>query len=68
VPVTTEYLVASQVLAGKSFNTGAAPYQDFKLLIDLRNADYAHQSGVQRRSALGAARGRRTGSTRNCDC
>jgi hypothetical protein len=38
VPVTTKYLVASQALAGKSFNTGAAPYQDFKLLIDLRNS------------------------------
>jgi hypothetical protein len=38
VPVTTKYLVASQVLIGKAFNTGAAPYQDFKLLIDLRNA------------------------------
>lgn len=38
VSVTTKYLVASQVLAGKSFDTGAAPYQDFKLLIDLRNS------------------------------
>src|SRR5882672_8031676 len=36
--VTTKYLVASQVLAGESFNTGAAPYQDFKLLLDLRNS------------------------------
>jgi hypothetical protein len=38
VPVTTKYLIATQVLDGKGFNTGAPPYQDFKLLIDLRNA------------------------------
>jgi hypothetical protein len=38
VPLTTKYLVGSQVLSGRSFDAGGAPYQDFKLLIDLRNA------------------------------
>jgi hypothetical protein len=38
VAVTTKYLVASQVLAGTAFDAGSAPFQDFKLLIDLRNA------------------------------
>jgi len=35
--VTTKYLEASKAL-GKPFNTGAAPFQAFKQLIDLRNA------------------------------
>jgi hypothetical protein len=38
VPVTTRYFIGSQVLDGKGFNTGAAPYQDFRQLIDMRNA------------------------------
>jgi hypothetical protein len=37
-PVTTKYLEASKALIGKAFDKGAAPFQDFKLLIDLRNA------------------------------
>jgi hypothetical protein len=36
--VTAKYLAASLVVAGKSFPKGASPFQDFKLLIDLRNA------------------------------
>jgi hypothetical protein len=37
VPPTVKYLVGSQVL-GRAFNAGAAPFQDFKMLIELRNA------------------------------
>lgn len=37
-PVGTKYLFASRVLSGKAFNRGSAPYQDFQLLIGLRNA------------------------------
>ena len=37
-PVTSKYLIASLALVGRSFDKGAAPFQDFKLLIDLRNA------------------------------
>jgi hypothetical protein len=37
VPVTVKYLVASQVV-GVPFERGSAPFQDFKLLVDLRNA------------------------------
>jgi hypothetical protein len=37
MPVTTKYLVATQLL-GKSFDAGTAPFQDFKDLVELRNA------------------------------
>jgi hypothetical protein len=37
-PITEKYIEASLALAGKAFDKGASPYQDFKLLIDLRNA------------------------------
>jgi hypothetical protein len=37
-PVAIKYLFASRVLSGKAFNRGSAPYQDFQLLIGLRNA------------------------------
>jgi hypothetical protein len=36
--VTLKYLVASLCLSGSSFNKGSAPYQDFAMLIQLRNA------------------------------
>jgi hypothetical protein len=36
--VTAKYLAASLVVSGSSFGKGSQPFQDFKLLIDLRNA------------------------------
>jgi len=38
ISVTTKYLYASRVLGDKGFNAGQNPYQDFRLLVDLRNA------------------------------
>jgi hypothetical protein len=38
ISVTTKYLVGSQVLTGRAFDTGSAPFQDFKQLIELRNS------------------------------
>ena len=35
--LTLKYLMASQILSGKPFEKGRNPYQDFALLISLRN-------------------------------
>ena len=39
--VKLKYLLASKLLPGEPLQKGASPYQDFSLLIDMRN-DFAH--------------------------
>lgn len=54
-PVYEKYLAAAEVL-GRPFSTGSAPYQDFGLLIDLRNG-IMHMKGAfdgEKHSALRA--------------
>jgi hypothetical protein len=38
VQARSKYLLASKLLPGHALDPGAPPYQDFSLLIDLRNA------------------------------
>jgi hypothetical protein len=54
-PVYEKYVAAAEVL-GHAFSTGAAPYQDFRQLIDLRNG-IMHMKGAldgEKHSALKA--------------
>jgi hypothetical protein len=41
--VRLKFLLLSSVFSGKSYDQGAAPYQDFSLLVDLRNALVHHK-------------------------
>lgn len=52
-PVTTKYFEASKALNGKAFNKGSSRFQDFKLLIDLRNGIMHIKPTTERDRPLG---------------